>query len=138
MSQLFKYFDAVNEGNHSYVDNMSDDEVKEIQPFVLLSWMHGANNNTPHHVILTDLYCNPYVFSLQKHKRLLLKLFIEANGEMGDTRYSFVKPTTKKSDKNIQAIAKYYQISLKDAADYANLMTEQDIKDIHQIIESME
>lgn len=133
-NELFDYFDAVNEGDFSYVDNMSEEDAKKIQPFVLLSWMHGAAQNNAEHTILTDMYCNRAVFSLSSHRRLLLKMFIEANSEMGDTRYRFVRPKTKKSDKNIRAVAEYYAIGLKEAADYVTILDEDDLEYINHII----
>ena len=138
MSVLFEYFKAVNKGDFDFVNRMSDEEVKSISPYVLLSWMHGAAHNAPHHIILTDLYCNDYVFRLQKHPRLLLKTFIEANSEMGDTKYNFVKPPTKKSDKNVQAISRYYDVTLKDAADYATILSDDEIDEIREIIDQVE
>lgn len=138
MSLLVDYFKAINNGDFSFVDKMSDEEVKSISPYVVLSWMHGATHNAPHHVILTDLYCNDYVFRLQKHPRLLLKSFIEANSEMGDTKYNFTRPPTKKSDKNIVAISRYYNVSLTDAADYAKILSLEEIDEINEIVETME
>lgn len=135
-NELFDYFDAVNEGNFSHVDNMSEEDAKKVQPFVLLSWMHGASSNNAEHTILTDLYCNRAVFSLSSHRRLLLKKFIEANSEMGDTRYRFIRPTTKKSDKNIKAVSEYYAVGLKEAADYVTILSEDDIEYINHIIDS--
>lgn len=139
MSALFKLFDAINEEKFSFVDKMTDEEVKEISPFVLLGWMHGAEENTNIHSIMTDTYCNPYVFSLAKHPRLLLKTFVFANGDIDYTRYSFVKPTNKgSSDKTAKNVALYYGCSLKDAGDYVTLLSEENIKHINEIMKETE
>lgn len=139
MSVLFKLFDAINEEDFSFVDKMTDEEVKEVAPFVLLGWMHGAQENVEIHSIMTDLYCNPYVFSLSKHPRLLLKAFVYANGDIDNTNYKFKKPSQSSSQtKEVTYIAGYYGCSLKDAASYAKILSEQDIKEITSIMKEMD
>lgn len=131
MDNLFKFFNEMNRGNFSYIDKMDDDEVKELSPFVMLMWAHGAKDNEMVHTLLTDLYCNPYVFSLSKHPRLLLKLFVAANGEIDNTRYKFKKAKQQRgSSKEVKAIASFYGCSLKDADEYASILSKAEIKDI--------
>lgn len=135
---LFKLFDAINDEDFSFVDKMTDEEVKEIAPFVLLGWMHGAEENTAIHSIMTDLYCNQYVFSLAKHPRLLLKSFVYANGDIDNTRYKFKKPNQSKTQsKEVKYVASYYGCSLKDAEDYVSILSEQDIKEISSIMKEV-
>jgi len=135
MSTLFRLMDAINDERFDFVDDMTDEEVKEVAPFVLLGWMHGANDNESIHTIMTDTYCNPYIFSLSKHPRLLLKLFVYANGDIDNTRYKFKKPKQGTAhSKTMKYIAQYYGCSLKDAADYANILEEGDIKEITNIM----
>lgn len=136
MSVLFRFFDAVNREDFQFVDRMTDEEVKEISPYVLLGWMNGAVQNNGIHVMLTDIYCNQKVFSLQKHPRLLLKLFIEANGGIDSTRYKYKKPSISKSHSSeVKAIAAYYGVPLKDAKDYLLLLDADDMKQIMAVYE---
>lgn len=133
MSTLFKLFDAINKEDFSFVDEMTDEQVKEVSPFVLLGWMNGAQSNPEIHSIMTDLYCNPYVFSLSKHPRLLLKLFVYANGDIDNTRYKFRKPKQGGTSSNtVKSVAQYYECSDKDALDYMDLLTEKEIKEIQE------
>ncbi|MBG24082.1 MAG: hypothetical protein CMF22_11605 [Idiomarinaceae bacterium] len=128
MSDLHRFFDAMNAGDYGYVDRMGDDEVKKVSPFVMLMWMQGAKTCTAYHTIMTDMFCNGVVFSLNKHPRLLLKLFVAANSDMGDTRYGFVKPPKKEAEKHLKLIAHHYQVSLREAKDYDMILTDEDRK----------
>lgn len=135
MSDLFGFFDKVNREDFDCIDGMTDEEVKKLSPYVLLAWMHGAVDNTHIHVMLTDMYCNEMVFSLSKHPRLLLKLFIAANGGIDSTRYKFIKPNSNGSDRSVRAVAAYYQAGYTEAQDYCRILSEDEIERITSIQE---
>jgi len=131
MSDLFKFFDKANSGDFSYVDRMTDEEVKKISPFVLLMWY--AKSNPHFHAILMDTNMNEYVFSLPNHPRLLLKLFIESNSIGDGTKYEFVKSVSKNESETIKAIANRYQVGYDAAKQYHELLDEESIKEIKEI-----
>jgi hypothetical protein len=133
MDNLFAYFDAINREDFSYVDRMSDEDVKKISPYVLLMWMNGSVDNNDIHCILTDMYVNPYVFSLSKHPRLLLKLFISANGGIDNTRYKFKKSVTKEQTNVIKMIAEHYDCNYNHAKDIKELLSEDDLKELEKL-----
>jgi len=133
MSDLFGFFNKVNSGDFSAVDKLEDSEVKELSPFVMSMWMHGAVEEKEAHVILTDMYCNDYLFSLGKHPRLLLKLIIHANSELGDTRYKFVKTTTGDEVKSLKLIARYYECGMREARDIRKMLTKEEIEYIKEL-----
>ena len=136
MSDMQSFLKHMNNEDFVYVDEMSVEEVKKISPYVLLMWCQGAKKNRNIHTILTNTYCNPYVFSMAKHPRFLLKLFVAANGGIDDTHYSFVKPafgSTKTSE--VSKIAKYYQVSYRVAKEYIDTM---DIDEKERILGLME
>lgn len=135
MSDLFKFFDKANKGEFSYVDTMSEEEMKAISPFVLLGWGLGAQSNNEIHTIMTDAYMNDKVFSLGRHPRLLLKLFIAANSEIDNTRYKYVKAGGSKSTKDVEAIARYYNCGLHEARDYARILDEEEKKQLVKMME---
>lgn len=135
MSDLFKFFDKLNEGDLSYVDQMTDDEVKAISPFVLTMWMSGATSNNIEHVILTDTYCNDKIFQLSKHPRLLLKLFMSANEGIGRDRYKFEKSVTKEESAVTKLIARHYQCGYNEAKQYKRLLSEKDLKELKEMYE---
>lgn len=131
---LFRFLDAANSGaGYRFVDKMSDESLKSISPYVLLGWGHGAKNDKDTHVILTNEVLNPYVFSHAKHPRLLLKLFVAANSDIGDTRYGFVKFSGKEETNLLKQIARHYDVGIREAKDIKPLLSEQDIKLIKEM-----
>lgn len=135
MDNLFQFFDAMNNENYDYIDKMTDDDVKKISPFVLLMWANGAVDNNHIHTILTDMYVNPYVFSLSKHPRLLLKLMVSANGGIDSTRYKFKKSVTKEQSNLIKTIANHYRCGYNEAREIKELLSENDIKELEKLYE---
>lgn len=129
---IFRFLEKMNEGDFRFIDNMSDEEVKSIAPFVLLMWANGAKSNKEYHVVLTDNLCNTKVFQLHNHPRLLLKLFFAANGGIDNTRYSFVKTVSKEESATIKIVAEYYKIGYDSAKDYMRLLTKEDIDRIKE------
>jgi hypothetical protein len=138
MSDLFSFLRKANTGDFAQVDAMTDEEVKKVSPYLLLSWGMGADENTSVHSIMTDMYMNDKVFSLHKHPRLLLKLFVSANCDIDNTRYSFVKGGSSSQNKETKSIAHYYQCSLREARDYARILTDEDKKEILLTFEDSE
>lgn len=132
-SDIFAFFQAMNEGDFRYVDNMSDDEVKGISPYVLTMWVNGASTNNPEHVLLTNHVCNGRVFSLSNHPRLLLKLFVAANSGLGNDRYKFKKASSKKESKTIKWIAQHYQCGYHEALQYETLLDKKDLKELESV-----
>lgn len=137
MSDLFKFFSAANKGDFAFVDNMTDEEIKKISPFVLLGWGAGAEQNTEIHAIMTNEFMNDKVFSLGRHPRLLLKLFVAANSDIDSTRYKYIKAQKSKSTKEAEHIAAYYRCTLREAKDYARILTDDDKKEISKIYEEV-
>jgi len=133
---LFEFFNRMNAGDFDYVDEMSDDEVKKLSPYVLLMWVRGAKSAaTRHiHVILTTLYCADKVYALAKHPRLLLKLFIAANCGIDKTRYGFMKQN-KVNDKTLDKIMQFYDVTLNEAEQYRRLLSEEDLKELETFYE---
>lgn len=130
---IFKFFEKMNRGEYSFVDAMSDDDIKSMAPYVVLCWCHGAQGNAKSgHVILTDTYCNPVVFSLYKHPRLLLKLFVFANSGFGATRYKFVKSSNSDDVKLYGMIASYYGCGMREAKEILPMLSDDDIAQLKE------
>jgi len=138
MADLFKFLNKMNEGDLSYVDSLSDDEAKALSPYVIMMWINGASKNVEYRVILTDLYVNQYIFSLNKHPRLLLKLFVAANEGLGSCRYTFQKTLNKNNKHIYRMIANHYKVSYDEAKDYHRLLSESDIEELKEIYGEIE
>lgn len=135
---LFNFFNAMNKGDFNFVNKMDDDEVKTLSPFVLLMWVNGATQNQPIHIIATEALCASTVFSLAAHPRLLLKLFIAANCDVGNTRYKFKKSVMKKQSKNIELVARHYECGYTEATQYLKLLSPDDIKELQEMYEDVD
>lgn len=133
MGDLFAFMKAMNNGDFSFVDNMTDEEVKKISPYVLLMWVAGAQSNESIHLAVTNAFVNPYVFSLNKHPRLLLKLFISANCDIGNTRYKFIKSGASEKSTVIKQIADYYGLTYSQARDIMQLLSEENLAELKLI-----
>lgn len=132
MADIFKFFNKMNSGDYEYIDKMEDDEVKDLSAFVLLMWVNGAQSNEAEHIILTDMYCNEMVFSLSRHPRLLLKLFVAANSGFGSTRYKFKKSTSKDESASLRDIAEYYGVGLHEAKDIRLVLKDKELKQLRE------
>lgn len=130
---LFGFFNSACSGDFEKVDQMTDEEVKSLSPFVLMMWANGAQQNAGTHIIMTDLYCNDVVFSQAKHPRLLLKLFIAANCDLGNTRFKFKKSVSSEQSSLIKLVANYYQCGYDEARDYCRILSQEDLEEIKNI-----
>ena len=137
MSVLFDFLGAVNRGDFDFIDRLSDQDMKELQPFVLLGWLHGAEFGRDAHVILTDAYVNDLVFKLHRHPKLVLMVMMAANAGLGNTKYKYVKSTSSKETKQVVAVAEYYKVSTKEAKEYIKILPEADVKTICSIMEAV-
>jgi hypothetical protein len=128
---LFGFLNAIERGDFSHVDGMSDEDIKAISPFVLLMW-EGKSNNIAR-VITTNEFCNDVVFSLSKHPKLLLKLFIASGNDMGGTKWEFVKSTTTQESTIYKMIANHYQCGYNEAKDIKRLLSKDDINELKEM-----
>lgn len=139
MSDLFGFFSKMNTGEYDAVDKLEEADVKALSPYVMLMWCHGAQSNTAEHVILTDMHCNDYVFSLQKHPKLLLKCFVYANSGMGaNTRYKFVKSVSKEESVALRLIARHYQCSLSQSKEIRGMLSDEDVTILKELYGELE
>lgn len=134
-ADLFEFFNKMNQGNIDFVDQMSDDDVKKISPYVLLMWHPVDKAAKPIHTLSVAHVVTDKVFSLSKHPRLLLKLFIAANGGISKTRYEF-KKLKKAECPKVEMIAKFYNVSLSNAIEYSEILTDDEIGEITKLFES--
>lgn len=130
---LFGFLNKMNQGDYDYVDQMSNEEIKALAPFVLLMWCNGAKTHTVEHTIMTDAICNDKVFSLSRHPRLLLKLFVAANEGFGGDRYAFKKATGADKSSVTKLICEHYQCTYQEAKDYQAILSEDDIKKLKEM-----
>lgn len=131
---IFRFFNEANAGNHDFVNALTDEEVKGLSPYLLLMWFSGAERNQHSHTFLTNWYCNDKVFGLYNHPRLLLHLFVAANGDLGNTRYTYRKALSTNDRAKVLMVAEYYKVGYDVAKQYLELLDDKDLKEIEEII----
>ena len=107
------------------------DQTDAVLPvYLLLLWMRGASADNEAHYFLSNEYVNPYVFSLQKHDKLLYKLLCIANGGYGHPRFRFVKNNNEMDKDLIAKVARQYTCSINEAIDYIGLLSDEELERI--------
>jgi hypothetical protein len=131
MSVLFDFFSAANNGQFSYV---LETETSELSPYVMLGWFHGESTNTNIHTITTANYVNEFVFSLAKHPKLLLMLFIAANCNIDSTRYKYVKSSGNTEKRAVvKMIAEHYQCGYNEASEVLPMLSQDDLAELNAL-----
>lgn len=123
---LFKLLDAISRKNVDYYHTLSDEEKKEVQPFVIMRWLTGTFSKQQ--VCMLNALVNPVVFSLQHHKDLLYNLLVcSSNGKQ--QRYQWNKPpgSNKKNKLAINVLCDYYQFGPREARDALCLLSPEKI-----------
>jgi len=110
-----------------FYDDLPEAVQKAEHPLVLMKWMHGTND--PLKVMMLNEMVNPYVFSLHKHKPLVMKMLtICASGNR--TRYKWIKMkkgSTVKYPALIDVIKRTFNYSTAKALDVLPLISDADL-----------
>lgn len=128
----------VNAGDFDFFLKMTDDEVKELSPYVLALWLRGANDNRAEHTIMTNEFMNTKLFTLSKHPKLLYLLACYANSGMGNTRYSFIGDKKEGKPKRTKLVMREFQCTENSAKLYEKLLTEEDFKELEKKYEEVD
>lgn len=124
-NDIFAVLSAIDKKNISYFDSLTEKELKDISPYVLMKWLAGTSD--PYQVYVLNEIINTRVFNLQKHKELLIALLtVCTDGK--SKRYKWMKSKTVSNYGNcISVIKDYFNYNTKDAKEAFNILTEQDI-----------
>lgn len=127
---IFKILNSLDSKNLEFFNNLEEKELKDIQPYVLMKWLSGTNDELQ--IYLLNETINPYAFTLQKHKMLLIKLLtISTNGK--NKRYKWIKQKSKEKYTNsISVIKEYFQYSTKEALEAFRILKKTDILEYAQ------
>lgn len=127
---IFKVLDAINKNNPKYYDTLSEQQLKELQPFVVMRWVTGTSSEWQ--IQYVNELVNPFVFNLlADHKRLLFNL-LTICGPGKFQKYSWIKGPSKKTTSKPMAVSvlkKLYNYSTSQAEQALALHTVDDILD---------
>ena len=118
---IFEVLKNIDNKNYSYYENLSEDEQKKFNTFMVLKWSAGTSSyNHYHHV--NDI-CNRYVLNFYNHPNLCYKLFA-AISDGNKKKYTWNK--SYKSEKfkyKLKALTEFLDCSEKKAVPYLNYYT---------------
>jgi hypothetical protein len=124
---IFKLLERLSVKDKAFFDNMTPEDLKALQPLVLMRWMSGTTD--VRQLFFLNELTNPMVFPLTKHKELLLDLLmISSSGK--NKRYFWNKAKNNKKTSTphtIELIKKHFGYSTLEAKDALRLLKDEDI-----------
>lgn len=127
---IFHVLSQLDKKSVEYYDTLTDGERKSIQPFVLIRWLSGTSDAAQ--VMMLNEVANPYLFSLQQHKKLMWELLSVCTS--GKTRrYQWNKMTNGSKSKrpiSTEVVARYYHYSMTEAKDAVELLGIKGVLDL--------
>ncbi len=124
---LFNFLSNMSLKNEKFYSTLSDEEIKEISPLILMRWLSGTND--PYQIYMLNELLNPFVFSLGKHKELLVNLMaLSTSGR--NQKYQFKKAKSKKNTKmpkSVDVIKQYFKYNTLDAIESIPLISTENI-----------
>ncbi len=124
---LFKLLDNISRKNIGYYDTLSDEEIKEISPLVVMRWLTGSNN--AYQIYMLNELVNRFVFDLGKHKKILIYLMMICSAGTA-SRHKYIKKKGKNvtsTPKVVEIIKEYFDYSTKDSIEVLPLISNDDI-----------
>lgn len=127
---IFRVMKAADAKNPQFFDKLTEEEVKQLQPFLVMRWMTGTSS--ARQVYFMNEFVNPYAFSLTNHKRLIWQLLtVAADGK--SRRYEWIKaPGKAASNKpiSVDVVRQYYGYNTKHANEALACLTVDDVIDM--------
>ncbi len=118
---IFKFLDRLSAKDWKSYRKLDDDEKKEVSPYVIMRWLSGTHD--PRQIVLLSVAVNPFAWSLQKHKELVVQLMTVATSGRRQ-RYKWTKLATRKkaSSRAIDLVKRYFGYSSKEAQEALPLL----------------
>lgn len=127
---------AVNQSNYGYFDTWDEEDIKALPPYVLTMWMAGAKTNKEVHTVLTNMYINPYLYSLSKHPYLLYNLIVYANG--GNNSYFEFKKRKNQPSKDKKILQRHFKVNEDLAEDALKIVSDDFMKQLREVYDEMD
>lgn len=127
---IFRVLEAINNKDVTFLDRITEEEAKAFVPFVVQRWMSGTSS--ARQIFFINELLNPFVFSLQQHKKLLWDLMMVCSPNKPQ-RYSWnALPGKKNTSKPtaVKVLQQYYGYSATEAVNVLDMLTRQDLIDM--------
>lgn len=113
---LFKFMNNIDRGNYWAFDELSEEEIKEFTPHIVMRWMCGTDDQRQ--IMFMNSFVNTFAFSIGKHKELMSKLLTVSSSKQ-PRRYKWMKTKTtgKKKLPGLDVVKEYCECSSKEAED---------------------
>ncbi len=123
---LFKLLDRISVKDTDYFRTLSETEVKEFQPFVIMRWLSGTSSKRQ--LYFLNAIANPVIFTLGQHKELLYYLLTVCTTG-NSQRYHWIKAPKSRGRGTLATtvVAKYFNYGHRHAVDAAKLLTNDEI-----------
>lgn len=128
---IFRVINAIDNRNYEFYDNLSDEEKKEVSPYVLLRWISSVDGNRDiqeYYIEAVNELVNKDHWNLSKdHKALLWKLYASC-GMGGKVKHQYIKAGGKeKANKIEKLLCEIYPAwKMSDIKLMASMMTKED------------
>ena len=136
---LFPLLRNISTKNIAYYDTLTEENLKEFSPYVIMRWLTGCSGaDNARQILFLNEFVNPYAFELTlaerrgvraQHKKLLYNLLTVCTSGR-DCRYKFVKTNPKRQSEfpiSVGIIQKMFDYSYRDANATVVLFTDENI-----------
>ena len=126
---IFWVLNQLDSKNFELWDQLTEDQRKEVSPFVILRWLTGCAD--PEQLVMLGEVASTCLFDFGQKKELMLKIFAACTAN-GGKRYKWVNPkgTTKSSSRALELISLTYRMSLKQAAEVRPQFTTDEVVEL--------
>ncbi len=122
--EIFPFLTKLSTKDWEYYEALDDDQKKEVSPYVIMRWLSGVSD--ARQVFFLNVAVNPYAFSLQKHKGLLIKLMtICTSGRKQRCKWIKMAKRKKPSSKIIDLVKSYFSYSSVEAEEALPLLDDE-------------
>ena len=131
---IFRVLGAADRKDTKFFDDLTQEERKDLQTFLVTRWMSGTSD--AQQVYLINEFLNPYVFSLTSHKKLLWQLLTVCNSG-APRRYSWNKlPSKRETGKpnSVKCVMEYFGYSSAHAVDAMQVLSRDQIIEFAEIM----
>lgn len=110
-NNIFQVLTHIDKKDYNYFKNLSDEQLKDMQPYTLLKWLSHVStdaNKAEYYTLVTNELVNNNFWKMSKYKDLQLQLLC-ACGCGSWTKHGWLKTkTVSKKDKKINELRKFF------------------------------